>query len=41
MNVEAPSGEIANRTEEAVDTFLRAFRARRQYGRATTTGSSV
>jgi|SRR5262245_17571962 len=25
MNVETPSGEIGTRTEEAVDTFLRAF----------------
>jgi TetR/AcrR family transcriptional repressor of mexJK operon len=32
MNVEAPAGEIATRTEEAVDTFLRAFKGRRRGG---------
>jgi TetR/AcrR family transcriptional regulator, mexJK operon transcriptional repressor len=32
MNVEPASGEIATRTEEAVDTFLRAFKGRRRPG---------
>jgi TetR/AcrR family transcriptional regulator, mexJK operon transcriptional repressor len=32
MNVDTPMGEIATRTEEAVDTFLRAFKKRRQTG---------
>jgi TetR/AcrR family transcriptional repressor of mexJK operon len=33
MNVETPADEVAARTEEAVDTFLRAFKARRRGSR--------
>ena len=32
MSVETPAGEIATRTEDAVDTFLRAFKVRRGAG---------